>query len=494
MAGIQLTQRRSRAGRTLHDVNWFGSKAGIVYWLHLSSDAQSPVQLVMQARELFDRLALYDPDRTVSVRAAATRIRSERYGYTLDLSGTGIAEAARAGWPKRVEFAGALPDHDLAELGFFVIPVHLRELSVDPDIADAALCAMVQPLVPAWGKPRVADADGARIREFDAAIEQSGRLVSYRARIFQRAGYFIAVSASVTATPDRTRALLATTALLRLDPSPPAQPPARLDDRESMRQALFYNAVGVAYGRARRFAEAIPFFERADGLLTADATSAGNLAESRLKSGRAREAIQGTDEALKRFPGDPTLLGWRGLARLTLGDEARGAEDLRRAYDGGTKTEDVIAAHVLVLTERKQYDAALAALDRSLRDNDSTGVRMLRAVVLHRAGRREESVASLLELLRRNPDDPTLFGVTLGTAIGDGDPATFLSATESLVAQDRTGLVLYLRAFALQALGRTEAAIAAIDAALQLSPDSLAMRALRDRLTSLPPSTTQRGT
>jgi tetratricopeptide (TPR) repeat protein len=484
MPGMQLSHRRPTEKGIKYDVNWLGSRAGIVYWLSLSSDTQPVTQLVIDAQDLFERLALYDPDRSASTHAAATRFRSERFGYSLDLTGTGILEANRESWPKRVEFAGTLPGHDLAALTLLVIPVFLRDLPVDPDIADAALCAMVQPLVPTWNAARIADAEGARVREYEAMIPQFGHMVSYRARILQRGGYFIAVSVSVNgAGRDRTQTLLDATARLRLDSAPP-HPPIPLNPAEGFRQTLFYNALGVAYTKAGRFAEAVSFFERADAPDSTDPTMAGNLANARLRAGRAREAALGVDQALKRFPLDRTLLGLRGLALFTLGDRKRAGEDLRLAYEGGNPSEDVVAAYVLVLTERQQFDAALSALDRYIQQRPEPGVRLLRSIVLQRAGRSEEATAAMLELLHEHPSDPTLLGALFGTAIENGDPAGFLVKTDSLVAQDRTGLVLYLRAFAQHALGRTDAAIAGLDQALKLTPDSQAFSALRERLVS----------
>jgi len=488
------TEITDATGFEYYDVSWLGSRAGIVYWLNLSSGKASLDDLVIESRDLFDRLSILDPQRIVSALAPDTRLRSERFGYSIDLTGTGIVEADRDSWPERVEFTGTLPGHDLAALTLLVIPVFLRDLPVDPDLADVALCNLVQPAVPIWRPSRTADAEGARIREYEAMIPQSGRMVSYRARILQRDGYFIAVSVSVNgAGRDRTQTLLDTTGLLRLDPSPPSHSPDPSTSAERLRQALFYNALGMSYIRVGRFAEAVSFFERADAPGTNDPTYAGNLANARLRAGRPRDAALGADQALKRFPMNTALLGLRGLALFTLGEHARAGEDLRLAYEGGNRSEDVTAAYALTLAERQHFDGALAVLDRQIAQNPAPGARLLRSIVLHRAGRGEEATAEMVVLLRERPGDPTLLGALLGSAIQNGDPATFLVATDDLVTQDPTGMVLYLRAFAQHALGRTAAAIEGLDQALQVAPDSQAIRSLREQLVQMKQNGSGRG-
>jgi len=272
-------------------------------------------------------------------------------------------------------------------------------------------------------------------------------------------------------------------ARVRLDA--PFRPPAASepDERELLRQALFWNALGVALSRAGRPSEAIGPFERALGLDASDPMLARNLAEARFRAGRTRDSVRGLDEALVRHPKDPILLGWRGLGRAALGEPEAAASDLRRAIELGNAAEEILAAYVLALVRLERIDAALAALAVRIDQTNSPGARILRSAVLRRAGRQQEAIAELRELSRQHPTDLLIQGAMADAAIEAGDPAAFLEATEEFAGpDDQPGLlVLYLRALAQKALGRDEEAIESLERALRIAPDSAELRALRDR-------------
>jgi tetratricopeptide (TPR) repeat protein len=481
--GMQISYRIEAGGKTKYEVVWVGSKAGIVYRLHLTSETLAILSLVAEAGDLFERLSLVDPQRSASPNIPEIRFRSERFGYSVDLDGTGLVAPDPAAWPRRVEFAAVLPAHDLATAMWMVIPVLLDNLRVESDFLDAALCAMVHPDVPDWGAARRSELDGARVRDYESIALLGGRAVSHRVRILERDGFVIAISVYVDgASRERTKVLLETVSRLQLDSSPPASAPSRLTDSERFRQQLFFNALGLAYMRAGRFGEAVPFFERTDVFGSENPVYVRNLAISHLRAGHASDAARVAGEALVRFPMDPELLGSRGLARAELGDLNGAEADLRLARERGIHSDEVLAVHVTVLTALQRHDEALAILDQYIRQTNAPGARLLRSAVLRQAGRRDESIAALREMMRERPNDLAVQGMMVRTAIEDGDPEALLEATEDLIAQDRSGLVLYLRAIALQALGRTAAAIEAIDAASKLAPGDPAIGVLRERL------------
>ena len=93
------------------EVNWIGARAGINYWMNVTSDSPTVDRVALESRELFERFSLIDPQRTVSARAVATRFRSERFGYAIDLTGTGLMEGDPAIRPPRFEFLATVPGH-----------------------------------------------------------------------------------------------------------------------------------------------------------------------------------------------------------------------------------------------------------------------------------------------------------------------------------------------------------------------------------------------
>jgi tetratricopeptide (TPR) repeat protein len=481
--GVQITNRLiNKNNEILYDVSWFGCRAGIIYWLSLISQAPSLQSAVDESAQLFEGFSLLDTARTATPNAAETKFHSERFGYLLDLGGTGLAKAKESG-PKRVEFFATLPGPDLGSATLMVIPVFLSDLRADPDLADASLCAMIDPNARDWTPVRNQDAEGVRIREYEGTSLGSGRAVTERARIFQRDHYFIAVSVTaLSVSQQRTESLLDVVSKVRLDPAAPATFPSPLTPAERLRQQLFLNALGLSYTRAARVAEAVDFLERADALESDDPTYARNLAEARLRAGRPRDAARGCDEALKRFPQDPALFGFRGIARAALRESEGAAADFRRAYELGNVTDDVIVGHSLSLAEQRQFDAALAVVDGTGSRRNDVGFGLLRAVVLHRAGRRAESLAALKELLRDHPNDLRIQSAMVSATIEQGDPRGFLEATDDLVSQSRSALLLYLRAIALRATGRADEAIAALEQAEALAPGSPPIRALRETL------------
>jgi tetratricopeptide (TPR) repeat protein len=492
--GMQITNRVTQGERIHYEVNWIGARAGINYWMNVTSDSPTVDRVALESRELFERFSLIDPQRTVSARAVATRFRSERFGYAIDLTGTGLMEGDPAIRPPRFEFLATVPGHGQGTGELATISVFLGDLRADPELVDVALCTTTQPDVRNWKASGTHDVGGVRIREYDGSVVDGGRAYSFRVRVFQRAGYAISVVSRASGSPQWVRSLLDAGAKLQLDPAAPARPPDPLAPGERERFVLFLNQLAVVYVHAGRAGESVRFLERAVSLGGDQPVYATNLVEALLRAGRARDAARAADKGLARFPDDPRLIGFRAIARAAQGERVRAANDYRRAYELGNRLDDVIAGYVLALVDQGEFDAALAALDQRMREPNAFGARLMRTAVLRRAGRREEATSELQALLKERPGDWVTQGAMVDAAIADGDPAAFLAASEPFVEPDRSGAILYLRALALSRLGRKDEAIAAVERALVLAPDSLMLRALRERLAGASPHPSGRGT
>lgn len=131
-------------------------------------------------------------------------------------------------------------------------------------------------------------------------------------------------------------------------------------------QARDFFLQGLAHYEAGRFAQAEQQFAASLALVPGRVSTLLNLGATRLKLGRAEEAIALLDEALAREPGSADALGHRATALAELGrlGDALAGFDAALAID---PAQGMLWSHRgNVLRELRRFDAAAASFERAL--------------------------------------------------------------------------------------------------------------------------------
>lgn len=483
IAGTQTTEEWTfETGKELR-VRWVGVRGGWLYILMVVSN-QAPIEtLVAEAKRAFEGFSPLDPSRVAERTPVQRTYRSERFGYSFDLADRRMVVVDAAEGPKHAEVFAKQQRSDGAHVLLMVIPVALGRSASDPEIVEAALLRLVDTRVHTWSEARVVDAFGARGRERDGRYEFEGRTVHVRARGFQREGVGWAIGASVVGLPETSvdHQLAAVNAVVI---APAVAPPASSrTEQERFRQSQFENELGLVYRASNQPARAIESFERSLELAPGELQVIENLAQARVDAGKFREAARGLDVALAKNPKRVTLLALRGVALRRVGEAAAAERDLRSAVENGHAAPEIYGEWIGSLFDLGRGEEALAVVDARLAKRGAVEDRVTRVFVLMRLGRSDAAVAELSGIAREYPSDAGVQQLLLDAALQSRDPNTLLLAVDQLLESVGSApLLLALRGVALQALGRHDEAIAALDEALKLAPEATDLRELREQI------------
>jgi tetratricopeptide (TPR) repeat protein len=171
-------------------------------------------------------------------------------------------------------------------------------------------------------------------------------------------------------------------------------------------------ALGSAYADAQNMGRAVATFEQAIALAPDSAAGYQGLGRAHLRARRYREAREALAHAARLDPNDPHTAGFLALAyaeQITTPEEAAAAErEIDHAASLGYQAAELDLARGLVALYRKQYPAAIAALEAATRkDPGAENMRYRLAQAYLAAGRRaegEQQMARYQQLVRTRPE------------------------------------------------------------------------------------------
>lgn len=139
---------------------------------------------------------------------------------------------------------------------------------------------------------------------------------------------------------------------------------------------------------------------------------------------RYDDAIEASEAAVAEFPKNRSLIMQRASLLSANGQSEEGAELLESLLKGGPEDLDVYLTLVQIHEKGKQYDRAVAAVEKAEElaetEGQKVGVLFAHASVLERAKRFEESEALFRDLLRKDPKNSSALNY-LGYMLADRD-------------------------------------------------------------------------
>ncbi len=192
---------------------------------------------------------------------------------------------------------------------------------------------------------------------------------------------------------------------------------------ESFERARGLFADGVRLHEAGGFAEAERQFEASLALLPGRSSTLANLGATRLKLGKAHEALQVLDQALAQEPDAVDALQHRALALGMLGRHDDALADWARVVALRPADPQAWLLQGESLQELGRLDAALASYDTALARDPALGQGWSRrGGVLKDLGRLQEAAAAFQQAIEHG-DDPELNGYFLASLNGREQPA-----------------------------------------------------------------------
>ena len=164
--------------------------------------------------------------------------------------------------------------------------------------------------------------------------------------------------------------------------------------------------LGLAYGNAGQYEEAIASYKEALRIKPDDADAHYNLGVTYGESGQYEEAIASYKEALRIKPDDADAHYNLGYVYRELGQYEEAIASFKKSIR--IKPDDADAHYNLGYAYRKlgQYEEAIASFKKSIRIKpDDANAHFNLGLAYDESGQYEEAIASYKEVLRIKPDD-----------------------------------------------------------------------------------------
>jgi tetratricopeptide (TPR) repeat protein len=475
MDGILLVFDALMQGQSFNFAAWLTLQAGHAHQLSVWGPAAlyDEAGIEALAAQSFAGFALLDPKAGPALADPAGRHRSERYGYTVDLAGSGWRAwpAGHTDFP-HADWGALLGQH----AALVVVPISLfgRELSLD------ALATGLGSTLNGFDadSARPIERAGSRGREHEFTREVDGVPYRFRARVLQREGVGVLAAAWVAASAgDSVGPALEALDHVTLGPARAPVKIEELDAAERARHAFVFNEIGIDLARQQRSLDALAWLELAVSLGPEDPTVLENAVYLLRELGRYADALARLEAAAELVERSPKLMATRAAVRAALGQTDEAIADYARAFDAGLTDPDAEVAYADLLVARGERTRALAFLDARIEAGAGPALRRQRARVKRLDGDAAGSIEDLQHLLERSPDDvAVLFDLAESQAVAGDSKGVIETCDRILTAAGPEPYAHYLKARAQVAQGNPAGAKASLEQALELEPESVEAR------------------
>ncbi|MCP3963880.1 MAG: DUF3857 domain-containing protein [bacterium] len=360
---------------------------------------------------------------------------SQRYGYSVKLSGSG--------WR---HWANLDEDVDGAELGgllgpggaFVAIPVDLHGL--DPPL-DALASALLDGLDVALDDPvidaRRSEEDGLEILDLDYWRSIDGEKWIYKLRVSksERFGYLVGVwrKADGDLSDEALEDLLAR---VSIDPEhvTPAEAP-ELGSAELTFQSRIINDTGLMFSSDDLHQLSVPYFLRAFEINPNDGVILENAIDGLSRTERYDQALELLAANEDRFGSNLDLLSYRPYLEMRLGKNEKAAEDYAALFARGHDSTWDLSDYLDLLWEMDRQDDALAAVAGFRETRDSGHAARLEADLHERRGDFDGGIEVLRQRRFADPDDHEL-GRALAYALIEADKLVEASELAASLVED----------------------------------------------------------
>lgn len=470
--------------------HWLCVTNGYAYQITAWGSFEDADAVRARTERLFSSFTLIDSQRQAS---RATKVvddfHSQLFGYTVKLGGLG--------WRPSPLIAKNLPAAEFTgwdenkKVALFVIPVCL--LDQNPPLealtqAMAELAGIAYPGTEIMDEKPINEGDLSGVEFGYERADLGGKFV-YRIKILRRRQWAYLLGSYYQVKQQDDRKILED-ALARVEFVPntfPIQDPvAEFNERDKNRHGLVFNQLGLFHYKARQFEKSAAYFQTAFEFERNSPVFLANAANAYLNIGKRQEAL----EYLER---NPSLLATNNSVRATqaylqmqLGQTDKALTNFRALFTEGYRNDDYFVDYITLLSQTRQQDVALAAVEDHLKDHDSAAVRLLEA----RLYLQKKNFNKAIELLKTQTHKYP-YNAELALSLADaycqaGLYSEAVAACQQLIdTQSDSASVYYVKGRGEFGLKRYREAKASFEVALKRAPASTDVKSYLDLVSGM---------
>ena len=467
------------SGAEHHDL-WYGIHNGFYYVIKGAAVAlhSSPEALWDNTEKLRAGFELIDPARHTAGSERGVVLRSERFGYSIDLADLPWVRDSGKGGAGHAELGASRKGATVVAM-----PVSQLRLEIDDETLARAMIASMGFEEPASFERL--DEDGLEGLEYRFERERNYGAQKYRVRILRRGDVACLVSAAGQANLPDLEDALAVVERFRWEGEPRVSGANSFDEAERARHRLLFDHLAGKYFMANQHTIAIEVMKLRLELSPEDAEFREQLARYEIALGRYKDAIQTIEPVIAESPERPAPWVIQAQAKHQLEGAKPAIPSYQRAFELGYQDEAALAKFVDALWEADRKDEAFETLNASIGRTGSRALRVKRASLHRQQGRLDEAKAELEELEAAAPGDVNLLVELALVHLESARYRQAIEACDRLLQQvPRSWEALYLKAQAQIGAGLMGDAKSTIERAAELRPDSKEISELRALVTT----------
>ncbi len=476
--------------RLLHR-HWICETNGYVYQLMAFGKLAESALVRSKSEELFSTFSPVHPQGWgVLVADEAGAFQSKLYGYSVrDPDRKWRSSTAMA---KNLPIAEYTGWNDQESLGLFVIPVCL--LGQNPP-EESLKHAMIQVLGFAGPGADIRNEKATTHRGLSGVhlrVEASGDgdRYDYHLEILRNENwaYLLGAYTAKDSVRDNVRKLdrALNQVVFHTPTNVPPELEARFNDQDKHRHGLVFNGIGLFYYNARQFENSADWFQKAFAFDPKNNVFLLNVANALRNAGMDREALDRLEKHPRILAESQPARAAQASLQLRLENVDQALANFSALFAEGYRDDNAFVEYVSLLSQTRQLEVALGAVERYLKSNDSATMRLLEARLRKQKGDFAKAIELLRTQIAKYPYNAELALCLADAYRQKGSYAEALEVCQKLIGnQGETAEVLHSRGCSELGLKRYREAKSTFEAALKKAPNSAEIKSYLDLVSGI---------
>jgi len=427
-------------------VQWFMATNGYAYQLTGYGKIEDRKQIEGETRNILQGFELMDPQRIAVSKSHhfTTNYISPSHFYTVAVAGSDWHNfpSLKETFPE-AEFGGSQGDSC-----FVVLPVWLGNQRIDMDALAAGLLTTMNITYPEGDfthrQTQSNETESSLQIDYQRTIDNS--LYRYRLKIVH-AGEFGYLAAAWSMRNAENADGVLNDALKRIKFSPPTNSLSSnqmvFSEQDRKNQSHILNQAGLYYFNSEQYERALPLFHAANAVDSTNSAVIYNLLLTFARLEQPREGLNFLESQPTNLLADPDLASFEAFfqSKCSLTDEA--ITNYARIFSGGYRSESDFKDYINLLIDDRQYDRALAEVDRYLQAGDTLSIRLLKADVYRDKKDYVQAVALLKSEHDNAPYNTKITGQLIETLLDAQTPNEALEYCKELKIDEKDSYLPY---------------------------------------------------
>jgi len=431
-------------------VQWYMATNGYAYQLMGYGKIDDRQRIESGVREILPGFALIDPARIADSKSHSfsTNYISPSHFYTVTVAHTDWHDfpALKESFPE-AEFGASQGDSC-----FVVLPVWLGNQKVDMDVLAAGLLTTMNITYPDddFTHRQIQGNENQSSLQVDYQRTIDNSLYRYRIKI-THAGEFAYLAAAWTKRNEENADSVLSDALNRIKISPPTNSLSSnvmvFSDRDRKNQSRLLNETGLNYFNSAQYKRALPLFHAANVIAGTNSDYICNLLLTFSRLDQPKEGLNFLASQPTNLMADPNIVSFEAYFQSKCSLTEAAITNYARIFSAGYRSETDFKDYINLLIDNRQYDRALAEVDRYLQAGDTLSIRLLKAGVYRDKKNYGQAIAILKAEHDNAPFNAKITEQLIEAMLDAGQPNEALVYANDLVTNDRDSyLPYYLKA------------------------------------------------